>query len=432
MSKWKLTLLCITLGLAFLVWVMMMPPEKEDNGQGLVSSYGDPVKLTFWGGVPAESGPQLVVDTWNKQHPDIQIEYVRYVNDDDGNFKLDTALITDQGVDLYVNYGVSRLERRVEAGVALDLGTFMDYDIEAKIGDKAKAWLIDGKYFALPTKKDLFFYWLNKDALDDAGLAVPTAWTWQDVAHYAEALTNDHTYGLVRHMETYLDMLDGSLFTSGYVKANGTSNMDAPVVGIWLQRLKQMMDDRLTPALGEQLMTKMPVDTMFLNGEAAMLDAGEWIFRSANDLEAYPRHFTIAFAPIPSVYEGQANYRIRGGVGDGIAINAKSEHHDEAWAFLKWYADGGMSPMAIGGRLPASRDANLDEAIEVLLGDHADTYDAASLKHAVFGDFDTFNRSLPQQLLDARKEEYEKFLMGDQDLQTTLDATVRHHDHFMP
>ncbi len=42
----------------------------------------DPVKLTLWGGVPPENGPQEVVDNWNKENPDIQLEYVRFVNDD--------------------------------------------------------------------------------------------------------------------------------------------------------------------------------------------------------------------------------------------------------------------------------------------------------------------------------------------------------------
>src|SRR5690606_38725749 len=161
------------------------------------ASKKDPIKLTFWGGVPAESGPQDVVDAWNAEHPDVQVEYVRYVNDDDGNLKLDTALMTDQGVDLYVNYGLNRLENRVNSGAALDLGEFGDYDIDEKMGPGAKAWLFEDKYYAMPTKKGIFFVWLNKDALDEANLPVPTEWTLDEMAAYAEALKQENRYGLV-------------------------------------------------------------------------------------------------------------------------------------------------------------------------------------------------------------------------------------------
>lgn len=405
--------------------------EQSNGGNDKQASKKDPIKLTFWGGVPAESGPQDVVDAWNAEHPDVQVEYVRYVNDDDGNLKLDTALMTDQGVDLYVNYGLNRLENRVNSGAALDLGEFGDYNIDEKMGPGAKAWLFEDKYYAMPTKKDIFFVWLNKDALDEANLPVPTEWTLDEMAAYAETLKQENRYGLVKHTEPYPDLMDGSLVSHNYVKADGTSDFDNPIVGTWLETLKNMMDSGATPPLGEQLTSQMPVDTIFLKGEAAMLDAGEWIFRSSNNMEDNPRDFTIAFAPIPSVTADQAEYKVRGGIGDGISVNAKSKHIEEAWEFLKWYADGGMAPMAAGGRLPASKDANVDEAIQALLGDHADTYDEASLKHAVFGQFDTYNRNLPQQVMDLRQQEYEKYFLGNQDLASTLEAMAKRHNEYI-
>ena len=81
-----------------------------DNGGGAAAGK---VKLTMWGAVPPENGPQEVVDTWNAEHPDIQVEYVRFVNDDDGNLKLDTALSTGQNVDLNFNYTLKNLDKSI-------------------------------------------------------------------------------------------------------------------------------------------------------------------------------------------------------------------------------------------------------------------------------------------------------------------------------
>ena len=90
--------------------------KNETNGgeSGGGSAEGK-VKLTMWVRCP-ENGPQEVVDTWNADHPDIQVEYVRFVNDDDGNLKLDTALSTGQNVDLYVNYTLTNLDKRIKGG----------------------------------------------------------------------------------------------------------------------------------------------------------------------------------------------------------------------------------------------------------------------------------------------------------------------------
>jgi multiple sugar transport system substrate-binding protein len=360
------------------------------------------------------------------------VKYERFVNDDAGNLKLDTALIAGQNVDLFVNYSTTRLQKRVENGNVVDMSAWKDYNIDEKMGPEASEWKLNDKYYGLPTKKNIYFFWLNKDALDKAGLPVPTDWTWKDVQDYASKLKTDKRYGLVQHMESFPDPMDGSIAATKYVKADGSSDFNNPLVGTWLETLNTMMKDaKSTPPLGEQLTTKMPVETVFLKGEAAMMNAGEWIFRSSNDLKANPRDFKVAFAPVPKVTKDQPNYKIRGGLGDTISISSKSPYKEEAWKFLKWYADGGMMPMASGGRIPSSKDSNTEEATKLLLGDAAGTYDQDSLKKVVFGKFNTYNRDLPQQVMDLRREEYEKYFLGKQDLNATLESLVKRHNEFI-
>lgn len=413
--------------------------SSEENGAagtaatGAASTApGKTVKLKMWGGVPPESGPQAVVDAWNAKNPGIQVEYERYVNDDSGNLKLDTALLTGQGVDLFVNYSGTALKKRVDSGVALDLSGYTDYNIDQKMGEAAKDWQVNGKYYGVPTVKSAFYIWFNKDMLDQAGLPLPKDWTWKEMQSYASKLKSGNRYGLVQHLEVYPDPTDSVLVKEGYTKKDGSSNLDHPLIGQWLDTLNAMMKEKSTPLLGEQLTTKMPVETMFLKGESAMLNAGSWIFRASNNLKDNPRSFKIAFAPVPRLDSNQGNYIARGGLGDLVSINAKTAHKDEAWKFLKWYADGGLMPLASGGRIPASKDADADEALKLLLAGNESTYDIPSLKYVLFDNkTPLYPRSLPQQVMDLRREEYEQFFLGKKDTAATLAAMAKRHNEYL-
>ncbi|UQZ37510.1 ABC transporter substrate-binding protein [Paenibacillus sp. PK3_47] len=392
-----------------------------------------PVKLTMWGGVPPESGPQEVIDNWNKDHPEIQVEYVRFVNDDDGNLKLDTAMITGQDVDLFVNYTISQASKRVDSNLAADLSQFTDYNIDEKMGADAESWKIGGKYYGVPTTKSPFFIALNKDALDAAGLPVPKDWTWDELREYAKKLKAGNQYSFIQNMEPFVDPIDSVLSQEGYTKSDGSSNLDHPLVRKWLETLDTMMkEDKTTPPLGEQLTSKMPVEQVFLSGDVPMLNIGAWLLRSSNNFTDFPRDFKIAFAPVPRLAESADQFVSRGGLGDYISINAKSKKQAEAWEFLKWYSDGGMAPMAAGGRLPASKDANQDDALSSLLGDKKDTYDLDSLMYVMFDNqTPTYVRSLPQEVMDMRSQEYEKYFLGSQSLDQTLDAMVTRHNTYL-
>lgn len=406
--------------------------EASPSASAPITS-GETVKLKMWGGVPPESGPQAVVDAWNKENPNIQVEYVRYVNDDEGNLKLDTAMMTGQDVDLFVNYTLSHTNKRIDSGFALDLSGFTDYNIEEKMGSDSENWKINGKFYGVPTTKSSYFVALNKDALDAAGLEVPKEWTWNELREYAAKLKTGDGYGFLQHIEPYADPLDSVLSQEGYTKADGTSNLDQPLVKSWLETLNGMMaTDKSTPPLGEQLTSKMPVEQEFLSGSVPMLNIGAWLLRSSNNFTDFPRDFKIAFAPVPRLTEAASDYVTRGGLGDYISINAKSKKQAAAWEFLKWYVDGGMAPMASGGRVPASKDADQATALDNLLGDKADTYDLDSLKYVMFeNETPTYVRSLPQEVIDMRTQEYENYFLGTQSLDETIAKMVSRHNEFL-
>ncbi len=407
-------------------------PGNAPSNTGDGGKQQEPIKLTLWGGVPAEAGPQDVVDNWNAENPDIQVEYIRYVHDDAGNLKLDTALMTGQGADMFISYNLTRLKQRVESGSALDLSKYIDFDMEAKLGPYVKQWEIDGTHYAIPTKKENQFVWLNKDILDELGLPVPYDWTWEELQDYAKQMQQKTTWGFVQTLNELDYPHDGSIVTEGYVNADGTSNLDHPQGKRYLEILYNMMHvDKSTPLYGEQMANKMPADQVFLSGEAGMFLAGDWIFRSANNMKDYPRDFTVAFAPVPKITDEQTDFKRVSGVGDAISINARSPHQDAAWKFVQWYTDGGLLPQLRGGRVPSSVDAitDIDEVVNILMSDNKDTYDAASLKKVLFeSNFPSFSPNLDQRAVDIRKEEYQKYFTNQQSLDETMQRLVERHE----
>lgn len=192
-----------------------------------------------------------------------------------------------------------------------------------------------------------------------------------------------------------------------------------------------MHTSKVSPPISLIETTKMNVIGEFLGNKLAMLNAGEWVFRDANNLKDYPRDFKVAFAPLPRITQDQDDFRYLGGLGDAIAINAKSEHKEEAWAFLKWYADGGMLPQASGGRIPASKDADQEKALELLIGDLGDKYDVESLKRILNNDLPTFQVTLPQEVIDIRREEFDKYYIKAQSLEDTIKNLVKRHNDYL-
>lgn len=86
------------------------------SGSSETGTGEDVVTIRFWGGVPPEAGPQASVDLFNEQFADqgIRVEYERFVNDDTGNLKLETNLLSGDGVDVYMTYTSDVMAKRAE------------------------------------------------------------------------------------------------------------------------------------------------------------------------------------------------------------------------------------------------------------------------------------------------------------------------------
>jgi len=336
------------------------------EGQNEAAVPKAPIKLVMWGGVPPEAGPQAVCDLFNKEFAskNISIEYERFVNDDQGNLKLETNLLAGGDIDIYVTYSVDRLRKRFEGKMALELSDLMKktgFDLESAIGPEgAMISKMDGKVAGVASKTYNNGFWVNKDMFDAAGIPIPKSWTWDEFYAISKKLTkgegDSKVYGTFFQSNTYkaanLLEMAGVQFGGNHIYAKDfkSTTFDNPQYEKILATVVKMMNEGIMPNHMESTSQKLQGSALFASGKIAMV-YGTWLYRDIKDLTKYPHTFVSAYVPFPTD-NPSGTYYMPGGPGDQIVINPKSKNVEAAWAFVKWYVEGGIIPMAPFGRFP--------------------------------------------------------------------------------
>lgn len=401
------------------------------GGAGESAKDKDIVTLRFWGGVPPEAGPQASVDLFNEQYADkgIRVEYERFVNDDTGNLKLETNLLSGDGVDLYMTYTTDILAKRAEGNMALDLSELIErdgFDLTQYGGSLMESYYINGKPYCVPTKLDQYGIVLNKDMFDAAGIPIPTEWTFDEFREVAKKLTHgegqDKVYGMFWNSQQDLTYILSYLVaqTNGgdpmYLSETESAFTD-PVVLAAVELIYNMMNvDGSSPTHADSVTQKLSQEGVFLAGKSAMT-IGPWMVRSIKDLDNYPHDFVTAFAPYPVYAEGQRNFT-QGGYGDMLCINPKSEHIEEAWEFIKWYATEGMLPVVEGGRVPCFNTYDPAEVTAAFLKGGEELLDSETTMTVLINPADNYAApSITNHSAEIKRvftEEMETILLGDE------------------
>jgi multiple sugar transport system substrate-binding protein len=349
------------------------------------------VTVRVWGGIPPEAGPQAAVDEFNRLYKDkgIQAEYIRFVNDDNGNLKLETTLLAGDGVDVYDSANMTRLRKRIDSNMALDLTDMISrdgFDI-AGFGSLVEPTKFNARNYCIPTKVDLYGILVNKNMFDAAGIPVPARWSYSEFRDIAKRLTrgtgDNKVYGMF--LNTQQDIY-GPFVYFGVAALGGNylyspdgskTGFDAPVIRETAQLVYDMMNvDKSVPSHADSVSQKLSQEGMFLTGKSAM-SIGPWIVRSVKDLTNYPHDFVTAFAPYP-VPDNQNPVYSQGGAGDMLSINPKSKNIEAAWEYIKWYSTKGMIIVARGGRVPLYTGFKPEEVTAAFLTGAEKLLDAAT------------------------------------------------------
>jgi len=438
--------------MALLVFALLAPCLSMATGTQEGTKPAGNVKIVLWAAIAEDKGPGARIQHYMKQNPDVTIEYVTYVNNDQGNVKLDTALLAGEKIDVFTTYGTTFRERRVNAKLAADITALCrmhDIDIVRDFGREAADNIVEGKVYSVPTTLLTNLIVVNKNMFDQAGIAIPKDWTWDQLRDIAKKLAKgegaNKVYGIIRDYNNMFpqDMVatkwdDTAELSSDLSSSTWTSNPDFRRAFLLLHDM--MYVDKSLIAYEDMLAQKFTdsnvLATAFLLGRSAMMVTGSYMLRNLKDAEKFPRDFVIGFAPIPKVDATQTAYYRASSHNDYMMVNAKSEVQDQSVSFIKWYATAGYGPMITGGRLPLYKKYDPSAASEMLTAGAEKLLDAKSFASILAPG--ALQQTLKPgsgknaAILDKIfREEQEKYFLGQQDLDTTLAKLQARYDEVL-
>jgi multiple sugar transport system substrate-binding protein len=354
-------------------------------GTGPIKSGSGPVTLNFWGGVPAESGPTDLIEAFQKKYPTIKVKYTRFVNDNTGNVKLDTALEGGTPIDLFMSYEIGRMVKRIDSGAALDLGSFIEADNETKqwVTTQSQAiYQYKGKYWGLPIAQGPTYIFVNKNMVEAAGITLPEQWTVNEFREITKKLSQKGIYG------TYdtPDLAYAALGPNDVYKDGGkTSNFDHPMFRESFKLHRDMIVEKSAFPWTEVLAQNLRVysQSIFLKGQVAMASSSDFWHRYITDTKSYPHDFVTTFMPLPKP-DGVDNPYTPGGLNNWRQINAQTRNKEAAWTFLRYSLGEGAKYMIRSGRNPAFPGTSADDVVNNLLGSNKEKlYDVEAYKRVV-------------------------------------------------
>lgn len=395
--------------------------NQSQASEGKGSETAETKKLVVWGGVPGEDGPDKIVEDWNKQHPEVQAEYVRFVNDDTGNTKLDTALQSGEQIDIFFTYSPDLMVKRASSGMLEDLENlgakeFVDENI---LGGEESFLRVNNKIYGIPTVTEPTGIMINKDMLDAKGITIPENWTISDYEEVARQLTGEVDGKKVYGCNVYwgggpLSIARSILGGDEFYKSDTETNFDAKEYQI-NTKFKAMMDEGIAMPYEEIFSRKLDVYShpAFLSGEIAMMPFSAWMLRYVNDKENFPHDFVTTFAPFPSTDDGTPNpYQSEN--NNTICMNSQSKNKEEAWEFIKFWITEGSRDIA---KMPAWSGAAEDEIVAKILGDDPEErFDVEAYKKVMLRD--DFKYIVPtkttalSEITQIYKEESQNYFLG--------------------
>lgn len=389
------------------------------------------LKLSTWLSEDTAHWSEILPEFY-KEYPNIKVDVNILAARDDAHEamkKLDLAAASGQQLDVVMINSASGYAQRVSAGMLAPLDDYMkaegiNYDDEYKATTQ-----INEKYYALPGRYLTWFVMLNKAKLDEAGLPVPTDWTWDDFMDYSRKLTQGEgpskEYGTYFHtfIQYFTPALINDPVNNLILTENGEVNINNDRIRRSLEIINQLENvDASAPSYANVISQKLAYRTQYFSGKAAMIPTGNWMITEAAGTETTPVDFTTVFAPYPKLSSTDQKGQTLATV-DYVGVAASSAHPEEAYQFTRWFSTKGL--LASETMVSAWTKADLNQMIDGLLknGNDPSLVDKESLVNTLSTEKAVKIIAPPTYQAEAEARyvsEVEKYLLGAQDLETTI------------
>ncbi|GIP21008.1 ABC transporter substrate-binding protein [Paenibacillus sp. J22TS3] len=402
--------------------------SAADSGSG---GKNEQVTIKYYNWDNADQTPKTdaLLKQFEQENPNIKVEHVVLVpgNSQEMLKKLDFLISSGEAVDVVAMPSLGAVNERAARGALAPLNDYYkasnlvpedEYYVNPKIGDK---------YYGMQLTNSYQYVLLNKDALDEAGLKVPTyGWTWDDYRDYAKKLTKgegvDKRYGSYFHTwELYMNAPAQTVMKNPFRYEDGTSNFSDPTYKYFFQLRKDMETvDKSAKPYSDVLAAKLNYRTEFFNGDAAMILSGSFMTPDPGNTEQYPHTFKTAFAPVPLPPKNAEPKDYEGGKyfvgGNHVVMGASSKHKEESFKLMRFMTTvDSDSKMEFSGWKKADNNAVLNR----LIGKNSNMYDVDSLKSTLFGEHNQFLEAsqvvstTDSEMMSIEDDGFSKFMLGN-------------------
>lgn len=293
------------------------------------------IKFMGWGTDAEISTYEKMIAEFEKENPDIQVEYTT-VPSADFDTKLQNMIAAGEQPDAFY-CPVDSFAKYVATGNLCDITSY----VEEK-GVSANIWqnAIDiyrydgtatgkGNIYALPKDVSAFPIVYNKDLFAQAGITPPTEedpWDWNDYREAAKKLTKDDVYG------TAMYSLESAVWSNGADWLDESLTKTAFTSPEFIEALQFVADlrnqDHSAPTSAEE--TSLSSYDRFMQGKLGMMGVGSWAVADlwkncsfAWDIMDWPVNPNTGEK---AIWFGSA----------GLAVSPKSEHQEEAVKLISY------------------------------------------------------------------------------------------------
>ena len=245
------------------------------------------IRVTWWGDTDSSTAEIKMIETFNSQHDDIEIQYDIVPGDGYGD-RLLTSFSSGEGYDIFAS-GEGDFYKWVGASMPLSLNDMIAADTEWDNQMNEAIYNfgnIGGEQYYLVRDYNPLCLFYNKDVFDRYNEPYPTAdWTWDDAIAAARRMTvkadggyecfgfnaQSWAYAALTYFSSKgLDIVnEDCTAVDGYLNSPEFAAALSEYVGF------STGDDRISPDAADQD-TFGGTSAMFINGKLAMTISGAW------------------------------------------------------------------------------------------------------------------------------------------------------------
>lgn len=323
------------------------PAQEEAEAEAPAESADEPVtlRMAWWGSQTRHDLTVEVIEMYEKEHPNVTIEY-EFFSFDDYFTKLKTLVASDQVWDIFQLGGnfpmymdkIYPLDEYVASGV-VDVSKISDAYLQITQD-------FDGTQLGLSNGLNSYGIAYDVDMFNDAGVALPDeTWTWDDYAAAARAIheKTGHfgTSGFassefIAGCSTYIGQL-------GEVGQYGFFNLDLTGMGFddpsmlvpYIQMRADLIKEGASPDAGAEAEVTNIENDFLVTGESGMTWVAVNQFPTIYDI-CKEEGRTLGLAPLPRVTsDGPSGAVIQS--SQMLCVSQDSEHKQAAAEFISWF-----------------------------------------------------------------------------------------------